>query len=91
MPNLNATQEDYITTKQFAQLLKTNPQVIKQSRSSGVLFESTPPPFIRFGPRKLLYKLSDVINWMDSFPKSTVTTEAEQEHLAHSREAGAQS
>ena len=90
MPNLNATQEDYITTKQFAQLLKTNPQVIKQSRSSGVLFESTPPPFSRFGPRKLLYKLSDVINWMDSFPKSNVTTEAEQGHLAHSRETGAQ-
>ena len=86
VPNLSSPPEDYITTKQLAQLLKTNPSVIKQSRSSGRLFGRTPPEFIPMGERKLLYKLSDVHAWMDSFAKQTVTTNAEQAHLKEARE-----
>ena len=79
------TQEDYITTKQLAQLLKTNPSVIKQSRSSGILFSRKPPAHIRFSERKLLYKLSDVTSWIDSFPSFTVTTHGEPAQLSDSR------
>ena len=78
----NATQEDYITTRQFANLLKTNPSVIKASRSSGILFDRTPPPFIRLGDRKLLYKLSEVTHWINQFPTSTITTHSEPAQLS---------
>ena len=84
--DLSSTTEDYITTKQLAQLLKTNPTVIKQSRSSNVLFNRTPPEHIRFSERKLLYKLSVVQAWIDSFPTSTMTTEAEAPQLREARE-----
>ena len=67
------TQESYITTKQFANLLNTNPSVIKKSRQSGILFDRTSPVFYRLGERKLLYKLSTVIEWIESAPKAHVS------------------
>ena len=86
---ISSFSEEYLTTKEFASLLKTNPSVIKQSRSSGVLFNRKPPLHIRFSDRKLLYRLSEITRWIDSYPTSAITTHAEETQLAAHREAGA--
>jgi len=62
----------YLTTKDLASVLNTAEPVIRQSRLSGVLFGRKAPEFIRIGERKLVYKASTVIEWIETGRKGTV-------------------
>ena len=57
---------EYLTTAQLAEVLGTSVSVIKQSRMTGLLFGRPSPEFIRIGERKLLYKTSVAIEWIES-------------------------
>ena len=63
---IHPLSDEYLSTEQVAQVLKTNPQVIKDSRQRGKLFGRKPPEFIRIGERKLLYKASEIVRWIES-------------------------
>ena len=49
-----------LTTKQVAERFNTNPQLIRASRTTGILFGLPSPQFIKFGNAKILYKLEDI-------------------------------
>ena len=65
--------DEYLNTEQVAQVLKTNPQVIKDSRSCGLLFGRKAPEFIRIGERKLLYARAEIIRWIESGKRGCVS------------------
>ena len=50
----------YLTTAQLAERLHTNPQLIRASRTTGILFGLPSPLFIKFGSAKILYKMVDI-------------------------------
>lgn len=50
----------YLTTAQLAERLHTNPQAIRASRTTGILFGLPSPLFVKFGTAKVLYKLRDI-------------------------------
>ncbi len=54
------THKEYYTTAQLAEKLETNPQVIRQSRVSGMLYGLLAPKFIKLGKSKILYPTSEV-------------------------------
>ena len=52
--------QKYLTTIQLAERLNTNPQAIRASRNTGLLFGLPSPLFVKFGTAKILYKLKDI-------------------------------
>ncbi len=65
-------RSEYLTTKDLAAVLNTAEPVIRQSRIDGSLFGRPSPEFIRIGDRKLLYKASTIIEWIDAGRHGTV-------------------
>jgi len=53
------------TTAQVAEILQTNPQTIRASRTTGVLFERESPRFIKFGKRKILYPSEEIEKFLN--------------------------
>ena len=69
---VNPLRAQYLTTKDLALVLNTAEPVIRQSRLDGQLFGRKAPEFIRIGERKLVYKASTVIEWIEAGRKGTV-------------------
>ena len=63
---------EYLSTEHLADVLCTNKVVIRESRVSGTLFGRPAPEYIRIGERKLLYKASTIIEWIDAGRHGTV-------------------
>lgn len=63
----------YLTTNELAELLRTNPTVIRKSRQTGVLFDRPAPPHIRLTPRKILYEADAIAAWLQQAPKAIKT------------------
>ena len=49
-----------LTTNQVAERFNTSSQLIRASRTTGVLFGLPSPKFIKFGNAKILYRLEDI-------------------------------
>jgi hypothetical protein len=49
----------YLTDHQFCDLVDVNPRTSMRWRKSGA-----GPPFVRAGPRRVLYRMSDVTKWL---------------------------
>ncbi len=63
---------EYLSTDDLAVVLSTSKVIIRQSRVDGKLFGRNAPEFIRIGERKLLYKASTIIEWIDAGRHGTV-------------------
>ena len=67
MPN------QFYTTAELAKLLKTNPQVIRQSRVDGKLFDFPAPKFIKLGKAKILYPAYEVYEYLSLAEPQRIT------------------
>ena len=76
----------YYKTNQAAEFLSINPAQLRGARVSGVLFGRPAPEFYKVGPRRVMYKLDDLIAFVESSPKSRITDAPEPEHLVEARE-----
>ncbi len=63
----------FYTTAELAELLHTNPQVIRASRVSGMLFEYTAPKFIKLSRNKVLYPVTEVNKYVRGLELKQVT------------------
>ena len=57
----------YLNTTQVATILDTSPQVIRNSRSSGILFGQPAPLHIKFGQRKVIYSTDEIERWVSEY------------------------
>lgn len=64
----------YVTTDEATGVIPFKSETIRNSRSTGTLGGRKAPPFIKAG-RKVLYLKSDLIEWMEGFPKFKNTSE----------------
>ena len=61
-----------------AALLKCAGSTLKNSRSTGVLFGREAPQYIKMG-RRVVYKRSDLLEWLEGFPTYQNTTEEQMD------------
>jgi predicted DNA-binding transcriptional regulator AlpA len=61
---------DLLTTKYLAEFLSVSVQWLEIGRSRG-----WGPPFVKFGPRRIRYRKSDVINWLNERKSYHTTSE----------------
>ena len=76
------------TTEGAAAFLECSANTMKNSRSTGTLFGREAPRYIKMG-RRVVYKRSDLLEWLESFPTYQNTTE-EQMDDAQSQETEVQ-
>ena len=56
----------YITSKEAAALIRCHPQELIESRMTGYLLQRPAPDHIKVGERKVIYKRSDILDWIES-------------------------
>lgn len=79
------TEDNVIFTNDgAAALIKCSGSTLKNSRSTGILFGREAPRYVKMG-RRVVYKRSDLLEWLDGFPTYQNTTE-EQMDEAQSQE-----
>lgn len=66
-----ATVEEFITAAQAAQIVHATTRYLAELR-----FNGTGPKFIKPSPRKVLYRRSDVIAWLDSHERTITDRES---------------
>lgn len=59
---------EYLSTEEAAELLRTNPVTLRESRVSGQLWGRPSPVFRKLGNRKVLYSKQDLIQWIEAVP-----------------------
>lgn len=82
----NLLDKSFLTTAEFAEVLRTNDVTIRQSRRSGMLYGRPAPVHKRMGLRKIMYSSDVIKEWLDSIPDSRKTDEPEPEGLRSARE-----
>ena len=81
--------ERFLSTEDAAKVLNTNPVIMREARSSGMLFGRPAPDFLKMGTRKIVYEAQTLIDWVKASPVQSVTTTPEPPQLREAREAGA--
>jgi hypothetical protein len=69
------------TNQEAAELLTVAANTLRNSRSTGKLCGREAPPFIKMG-RKIIYLKVDLLQWLESFPKYSNTSEAQLSEVA---------
>lgn len=69
------------TNQEAAELLTVAANTLRNSRSTGKLCGREAPPFIKMG-RKIIYLKADLLQWLESFPKYSNTSEAQLSEVA---------
>jgi hypothetical protein len=69
------------TNQEAAELLTVAANTLRNSRSTGKLCGREAPPFIKMG-RKIIYLKADLLQWLESFPKYSNTSEAKLSEVA---------
>jgi len=77
--NSASNSEEFLTREQLAEMLHVTKRTIEAWHKRG-----DHPPALRAGQRRVLYKRSDVINWIGA---RVVRSNAEAQQLAKSRAA----
>jgi hypothetical protein len=75
------TDKYCLSNEEGAELLTISANTLRNSRSTGVLCGREAPPFIKMG-RKIVYLKTDLIHWLESFPKYSNTSEAQLQEVA---------
>lgn len=73
---LQSEEFPYISTEGAALLLATTPEVLRKSRVTGELFGRPAPTHLKIGVRKVLYKRSILIEWIEKGTERSQTGEA---------------
>ena len=76
---------EILTPKQATKFIgiESDQDALKASRSNGTLWGVTAPPFLKCG-RKVLYKRSELLKWLDQFP--CVTNNAQLGYINANKE-----
>ncbi len=64
--------ERFLSTEQAAVVLNTSPVVLRDARSSGMLFGRPAPDYRKVGTRKIVYESQTLIDWVESAPLQSV-------------------
>ena len=70
----NYSPNKKITSHEFAALARCAEGTLRNSRHTGLLFGKKAPPYIKIG-RKVLYRFSDVNEFLDQFETRNNTSE----------------
>jgi hypothetical protein len=75
------TDKYCLSNEEGAELLTISANTLRNSRSTGMLCGREAPPFIKMG-RKIVYLKTDLMQWLESFPKHCNTSEAQLQEVA---------
>ena len=67
--NMDYSVEEFVRTKEAARILKLSESLLEKMRVTG-----NGPPFCKAGPRIVVYRVGDILNWLES-RKITSTSE----------------
>ena len=65
-----------VTNEEASKILATTSNSLKVSRYTGLLYGRSAPPFVKLGTKKIAYRKSTLIRWIDQFPELPNTSAA---------------